>query len=80
MITRFGSLYAGHVDLDDIGLDGTPVIDRWYSDEHLASVFDKTRGIVQAMDRLGYDTFWILAEFSFEFLQALLRRIVRLAL
>ena len=27
MITKFGSLYAGHVDLDNIGFDGTPVND-----------------------------------------------------
>ena len=58
MITRFGSLYAGHVDLDNIGLDGTPVNDRWYPDAHLNTVYDKTLGIVQAMDRLGYSTFW----------------------
>ena len=36
MITRFGSLFAGHVDLDNEGLDGTPVNDRWLSDERLA--------------------------------------------
>ena len=58
MITRFGSLYAGHVDLENIGLDGTPVNDRWYPDAHLNTVYDKTLGIVQAMDRLGYSTFW----------------------
>ena len=58
MITRFGSLYAGHVDLENIGLDGTPVNDRWYPDAHLKTVYDKTLGIVQAMDRLGYSTFW----------------------
>jgi alkanesulfonate monooxygenase SsuD/methylene tetrahydromethanopterin reductase-like flavin-dependent oxidoreductase (luciferase family) len=58
MITRFGSLYAGHVDLDNIGLEGTPVNDRWYPDAHLNTVYDKTLGIVQAMDRLGYCTFW----------------------
>jgi alkanesulfonate monooxygenase SsuD/methylene tetrahydromethanopterin reductase-like flavin-dependent oxidoreductase (luciferase family) len=58
MITRFGSLYAGHVDLDNIGLEGTPVNDRWYSEAHLNTVYDKTLGIVQAMDRLGYCTFW----------------------
>ena len=38
MITSFGSLYAGHVDLDNIGLDGTPVNDRFLTDEHLATV------------------------------------------
>ena len=65
MITKFGSLYAGHVDLDNLGLDGTPVNERWLSDEHLATVYDKTEAIVTCMDRLGYDTFWA-AEHRFQ--------------
>ena len=39
MITRFGIVYAGNVDLDNIGLEGTPVNERSLSDEHLATVF-----------------------------------------
>ena len=58
MITRFGSLFAGHVDLDNLGFEGTPENDRWLSDDHLASVFDKTEAIVLTMERLGYSTFW----------------------
>ena len=58
MITRFGSLYAGNVDLDNIGLEGTPVNDRSLSDEQLATVFDKSQNFAQLMDRLGYSTFW----------------------
>jgi alkanesulfonate monooxygenase SsuD/methylene tetrahydromethanopterin reductase-like flavin-dependent oxidoreductase (luciferase family) len=65
MITRFGSLYAGHVDLDNIGFEGTPVNDRWLLDEHLATVLDKTEAIVTTMDRLGYSTFWA-AEHRFQ--------------
>jgi alkanesulfonate monooxygenase SsuD/methylene tetrahydromethanopterin reductase-like flavin-dependent oxidoreductase (luciferase family) len=65
MITRFGSLYAGHVDLDNFGFEGTPVNDRWLSDEHLATVLDKTEAIVTTMDRLGYSTFWA-AEHRFQ--------------
>ncbi len=65
MITRFGSLYAGHVDLDNIGFEGTPVNDRWLSDEHLATVFDKSEAIATTMDRLGYSTFWA-AEHRFQ--------------
>ena len=65
MITKFGSLFAGHVDLDDIGWTGTPVNDRWLPDEHLASVFDKTEAIVLKMEELGYDTFWA-AEHHFQ--------------
>ena len=58
MITKFGSLFAGHVDLDNLGLEGTPVNDRWLPDEKLASVFDKTEAIVLKMEELGYDAFW----------------------
>ena len=65
MITSFGSLFAGHVDLDDEGLDGTPVNDRWLPDEELVTAFDKATRIAQLMDRTGYDTFW-LAEHHFQ--------------
>jgi alkanesulfonate monooxygenase SsuD/methylene tetrahydromethanopterin reductase-like flavin-dependent oxidoreductase (luciferase family) len=65
MITRFGSLYAGHVDLDDVGFDATPVNDRWLSDETLASVFSKADAIAIKMDQLGFDTFWA-AEHHFQ--------------
>ncbi|MFQ6027301.1 MAG: LLM class flavin-dependent oxidoreductase [Dehalococcoidia bacterium] len=65
MITKFGSLFAGHVDLDDIGLEGTPVNDRWLSDAHLASVFDKAEAIALTMDRTGFETFW-MAEHHFQ--------------
>ncbi|MCH8297727.1 MAG: LLM class flavin-dependent oxidoreductase [Chloroflexi bacterium] len=58
MITRFGSLYAGHVDLDDVGFDATPVNDRRISDEKLTSVFGKAEAIAVKMDELGFDTFW----------------------
>jgi len=65
MITKFGSLFAGNVDLDHIGLEGTPVNDRWLSNEHLATVFDKCQAMAQLMDRLGYDPWWA-AEHHFQ--------------
>jgi alkanesulfonate monooxygenase SsuD/methylene tetrahydromethanopterin reductase-like flavin-dependent oxidoreductase (luciferase family) len=65
VITKIGSLFAGNVDLDDIGLEGTPANDRWLSDERLASVFDKCEAIATTMDRLGYSTFWA-AEHHFQ--------------
>ena len=58
MITRFGSLFAGNVDLDNIGFEGTPVNERWLPDQYLTTVFDKCLSFTQLMDRLGYDTFW----------------------
>ena len=65
MITTFGSLFAGHVDLDDEGLEGTAANDRWLSDERLATVFPKSEAIARLMDRTGYDIFW-LAEHHFQ--------------
>ena len=43
MITKFDSLYAGHVDMDDIGYGGTAVNSRTYPNEHLVTVLEKTR-------------------------------------
>jgi alkanesulfonate monooxygenase SsuD/methylene tetrahydromethanopterin reductase-like flavin-dependent oxidoreductase (luciferase family) len=65
MITQFGSLFAGHVDFEDIGFDAPPVNARWLPEERLNSVYDKTLAIAQSMDRGGYDTFW-LAEHHFQ--------------
>jgi len=65
MINKFTTVYAGHVDLPDRGQDCTPANDRRYSNEHLASVFEKTEAIAKKMDALGYDTIW-LAEHHFQ--------------
>ena len=65
MIKKFSTLYAGHVDMDNLGLEGTLVDDRRYSNEYLASVYDKAEAIAQLLDRSGYDTFW-LAEHHFQ--------------
>jgi alkanesulfonate monooxygenase SsuD/methylene tetrahydromethanopterin reductase-like flavin-dependent oxidoreductase (luciferase family) len=65
MITKFDSLFAGHVDMQDIGYAGTAVNERWFSNEHLATAFDKAQAIAQALDRGGYETFW-LAEHHFQ--------------
>ena len=65
MIKKFSTLYAGHVDLDNIGLEGTPANDRRYPNEHLTSTFDKSQAIAQLLDRSGYDTFW-MAEHHFQ--------------
>ena len=65
MITKFDSLFAGHVDMDDVGYAGTAVNDRSFSDEHLTTVFDKAEIIATTLDRLGYDTFW-MAEHHFQ--------------
>ena len=65
MITRFSTVYAGHVDLPDMGQDATPANERRFSNEHLATVFDKTEAIARCMDEHGYHTLW-LAEHHFQ--------------
>jgi alkanesulfonate monooxygenase SsuD/methylene tetrahydromethanopterin reductase-like flavin-dependent oxidoreductase (luciferase family) len=65
MITKFSSLYAGHVDLGDMGQEATPANQRRYSNEHLASVFEKTEALARTMDDLGYYALW-LAEHHFQ--------------
>ena len=65
MIKRFGSLFAGHIDLGDMGQDATPANDRRYSNDELAGVFQKAEDMAIAMDRLGYDSFW-MAEHHFQ--------------
>jgi alkanesulfonate monooxygenase SsuD/methylene tetrahydromethanopterin reductase-like flavin-dependent oxidoreductase (luciferase family) len=65
MISKFSNVYAGHVDLGDMGQNATPANERRYSNEHLAGVFDKTEAIAQCMDDHGYHTLW-LAEHHFQ--------------
>ena len=65
MITKIDSLYAGHVDMDNVGYGGIAVNDRRFPNEYLTTAFDKAQAIAQLMDRTGYDTFWV-AEHHFQ--------------
>src|SRR5213595_1793123 len=46
--------------------DDRPVNERRYSNEHLASVFEKTEALARVMDDLGYDALWF-AEHHFQY-------------
>jgi alkanesulfonate monooxygenase SsuD/methylene tetrahydromethanopterin reductase-like flavin-dependent oxidoreductase (luciferase family) len=65
MIKRFHALYVGQIDLDNIGLDGTPANDRRYSNERLSEVFETSRRVARVMDELGYYCLWA-AEHHFQ--------------
>jgi alkanesulfonate monooxygenase SsuD/methylene tetrahydromethanopterin reductase-like flavin-dependent oxidoreductase (luciferase family) len=65
MIKKFHVLYVGQIELDNIGLQGTPANDRLYSDERLAEAFFTARDVAQVMDELGFDTLWT-AEHHFQ--------------
>jgi alkanesulfonate monooxygenase SsuD/methylene tetrahydromethanopterin reductase-like flavin-dependent oxidoreductase (luciferase family) len=65
MISKFDSLYAGHVDMTDIGYGGTAVNDRKFDNEHLMTVYSKAEAIAKTMDANGFDTMW-MAEHHFQ--------------
>ncbi len=65
MITKFDSLYAGHVDMGDIGYGGTAVNDRKFGNDHLMTVYSKSEAIAKALDENGFDTMW-MAEHHFQ--------------
>lgn len=65
MITKFDSLYAGHVDLENIGYGGTPINDRRYDNAHLSTALSKAEAMARKMDEFGYNTFW-MAEHHFQ--------------
>ena len=65
MIKRFHALYVGQIELDNIGLQGTPANDRRYPNERLSEVFWTARDVAREMDELGYYAFWT-AEHHFQ--------------
>jgi alkanesulfonate monooxygenase SsuD/methylene tetrahydromethanopterin reductase-like flavin-dependent oxidoreductase (luciferase family) len=65
LITKFATVYPGHVDLPDMGQLATPANERRFSNEHLATVLEKTDDVARLMDECGYDAIW-LAEHHFQ--------------
>ena len=65
MIKRFHVLYVGQIDLDNVGLNGTPANERRYPNERLGEVFWAARDVSRLMDELGYYAFWT-AEHHFQ--------------
>ncbi len=65
MISKFHVLYVGQIELDNIGLNGTPANDRRYSDERLREVFPTVKDVAQTMDELNFDVLW-MAEHHFQ--------------
>jgi alkanesulfonate monooxygenase SsuD/methylene tetrahydromethanopterin reductase-like flavin-dependent oxidoreductase (luciferase family) len=65
MITKFSVLYVGQIELENVGLDGTPADARRYSNERLVEAFQTAREVSQLMDELGYYCLWT-AEHHFQ--------------
>ncbi len=65
MITSFSTLFAGHIDLDDMGRRATPANERRYSSERLNTIYGKVEALAHCLDDNGYDIFW-MAEHHFQ--------------
>lgn len=65
MIRKFVTVYPGHIDLPDFGQNATPANERRYSNDVLASVFEKTEAVAKKLDDVGFETLW-LAEHHFQ--------------
>ena len=65
MITKFSVLYVGQIELENIGLGGTPADARRYGNDRFAEVYWTARDIAQTMDDLGYYCLWT-AEHHFQ--------------
>ena len=65
MITKFDSMYAGHIDMTDVGYGGEPVNDRRFDNDHLMTVFSKAEAIAKTLDDNGFNTMW-MAEHHFQ--------------
>jgi len=65
MITKFSVLYVGQIELDNVGLHGTPADARRYPNERLVEAFQTSKEIAQLMDGLGFYCLWT-AEHHFQ--------------
>ena len=65
MIKHFSSLYVGHIELDNVGADGTAPEDRRYPNERLTECFGMAESIAKQMDSQGYYALW-MAEHHFQ--------------
>ncbi|GIS93551.1 MAG: hypothetical protein CM1200mP22_07880 [Dehalococcoidia bacterium] len=65
MIHNFSASYAGHLVDENIGLQGTPANDRWYTNDQLVETFDWALDISKHAEKLGFKEFW-MAEHHFQ--------------
>ena len=65
MISKFATVYPGHIDMPDRGQEPRRRTSGAFPTTQLASVFAKTEAIAKLMDETGWDTLW-LAEHHFQ--------------
>ena len=65
VITKFSVLYVGHIELEDVGRDGTPADERRYPNERLVEAYATVKELAQLLDGLGFHCLWT-AEHHFQ--------------
>jgi alkanesulfonate monooxygenase SsuD/methylene tetrahydromethanopterin reductase-like flavin-dependent oxidoreductase (luciferase family) len=65
MIRQFSVLYVGQIELENIGLGGTPADARRYPNERLVEAYRTVVDVARLMDDLGYYCLWT-AEHHFQ--------------
>jgi len=65
MIKHFSVLYVGHIEMENVGQDGTPADARRYPNERLIECFRLATDVAKEMDRLGFYALW-MAEHHFQ--------------
>ncbi|MSQ27512.1 MAG: LLM class flavin-dependent oxidoreductase [Dehalococcoidia bacterium] len=58
MINKFSVLYVGFIELDNVGINGTPSDERRYSNEQIVDAYRMSLEVAQHMDELGYYALW----------------------
>ena len=65
MIKRFSVLYVGQIDLDNVGIDGTPADERRYPNKRLVQAYEHSVALAKHLDDLGFYCMWT-AEHHFQ--------------
>src|ERR671915_642592 len=65
MIRHFSVLYVGHIEIENVGKEGTPADARRYPNERVIEAFRMAGDVAQVMDRLDYYALW-MAEHHFQ--------------
>jgi len=65
MIKNFSVLYVGNIELEDVGLSGSPANDRMYPNNRLIESFETARQAAVLMDELNFYALW-MAEHHFQ--------------
>ena len=65
MIKNFSVLYVGNIELENVGLSGSPANNRKYSNDRLVESFETATQAAVLMDELNFYSLW-MAEHHFQ--------------